>query len=273
MRRLSFLAAFVLTIPACLGGDFADSVEGNWVLDSGSSDGEPILILDSNPITMRLDGGQIGGTAACNSYGGRYRLASNGNFRLVDGVSVTEMACSPAEVMESERQFLEALIRVDRIAIADTTLTLTGNGQILTFLVDVDAPSPNTPAPGADNPDQPVSSMTWFGPETFGTWVLDSGTVDGRVIPMVGSHPITLEISELGFGGRVCNHYGFALPLPDDGSFPNIVSTMMLCMPEAVMESEAAYFEALGRFRSAGVVDGRLVIEGDGVELSYRPGE
>lgn len=272
MRKLSTLALLALSISACLGSDFVSSIEGQWVLESGDRDGEPILILDSNPITMRLEGNQIGGTAACNSYGGRYRMASNGNFRLVDGLAVTEMACSPAEVMESERQFLEALTRVDRVALVDSTLTLTGNGYTLTFMTDSESPPPNTQQ-GSDNPDEPVSIRAWFGPETYGSWVLVAGTRDGESIPMVDSHPVTLVINAEGFGGKVCNQYGFALPLPEDGSFPDIFSTLMLCLDEGVMESESAYLDALRRFESASVADGRLVIAGPGVELVYVPAQ
>lgn len=272
MRRLTFLTAIALTVSACLGSDFAASVQGQWVLQSGDHSGQPIPTLDGNPITMRLDGSQINGVAACNSYGGRYRVASNGNFQLVDGVAVTEMACSPAEVMESERQYLEALAQVNRVAVADSVLTLSGDVYTLTFALDPESPPPGGQGQGSDDPDDPVSStLEWFGPATFGSWILESGTIENQPIPIFDSHPITLEISEQGFGGRVCNQYGFVMPLPEDGGFPEVFSTMMLCMPEVVMDSEAAYLDALRRFESATVIEGRLVIEGDGVELVYTP--
>lgn len=270
MRRLALLSALALTISACLGSDFADSVQGQWVLESGSHAERSLPVLEDHPITMRLDGSQIGGVAACNSYGGQYRVASNGNFQLVDGLAVTEMACFPAEAMESESQYFEALAQVNRIAVSNSVLTLSGNGYTLTFALDPDAPSPDANQ-GSDQPDEPVSNITWFGPETYGGWILESGTLDGRPIPIVDTHPITLEVSDQGFGGTVCNEYGFALPLPADGSFPDIFSTLMLCTPGEIMESEAAYLDALRRFESASIVDGRLVIEGDGVELTYRP--
>jgi heat shock protein HslJ len=226
-------------------------------------------MLDTHPITMTLDGSRITGTAACNSYSGSYRVASTGDFELVDGVAVTEMACSPESAMESERQFLAALLAVDEMALDDGTLTFTGGGHQLVFSIDEDAPPAGSGTTG--EPDTPVSDMAWFGPETYGDWVLDSGTADGVAIPMVGSHPITLTIDAQGFGGTVCNEYGYALPLPEDGSFPEIVSTMKLCEPAEVMDSESAYIGALQRLERATVVDGRLVIEGDGVELVYRP--
>jgi heat shock protein HslJ len=270
MKRLASLALLALSVAACLGSDFADSLEGSWVLDSGASDGRPITILDSHPITMRLDGSRIVGTAACNTYSGNYRVASNGNFQLVDGLAVTEMACSPEEGMESEAQFLAALTSVDKIAFESGTLTLTGGGHELVFSRDEDAP-PLGAGTTTDEPDTPVSNVEWFGAETYGNWVLASGTADGVAVPMVDSHPITLTVAESGFGGKVCNEYGYALPLPEDGSFPDIVSTLMLCTPEEVMASETAYLAALQRYQSSSIVDGRLVIVGDGVELVYDP--
>jgi heat shock protein HslJ len=45
----------------------------------------------------------------------------------------------------------------------------------------------------------------------------------------------------------------------------------MLCTPEEVMASETAYLAALQRYQSSSIVDGRLVIVGDGVELVYDP--
>jgi heat shock protein HslJ len=271
MKRAALLTLVTLVTAACLGSDFADSIEGSWVLASGSANGEPILVLESHPITMTLDGSNIDGTAACNGYGGTYRVASNGNFQIVDGLSITEMACSPPEVMDSEAQFMEAMINVDHVALDGTTLTLSGEGYELAFGPDDDPPPPAATDP-ADDPDEPVSNVELFGEETFGAWVLVSGTADGQPIPMVETHPITLEISEQGFGGTsACNGYGHSLPLPDDGTFPPIVSTMMACMPDEVMDSEAAYLAALQRYQSSSIVDGQLVIVGDGVELVYDP--
>jgi heat shock protein HslJ len=268
MKRLGLITALLLT--ACLGSDFGDSVEGNWILESGSGDGGPLPIVDTHPITMALDGSSISGTAACNSYGGAYRVSSTGNFQLVDGVAVTEMACDPPEAMESEAAYLEALSSADKIAINEGRLTLTGGGYELNYVTDPDAPP--AAAPGTEDPEEPVSSVEWFGPETYGDWVLVSGTADGVPIPMVDTHPITLSLDETGFGGTsACNGYGFALPLPEDGSFPPIVSTMMLCDPPEVMDSEAAYTAALQRYQSASIVGEQLVIVGDGVELIYDP--
>jgi heat shock protein HslJ len=272
MKRIGLIAITAVLASACLGSDFADSLEGAWMLDSGTNGSDPLLILDSHPITMNLDGSQIGGTAACNSYGGNYQVSSTGNFQIVDGLAITEMACSPDEVMESESQFMTAMLAVDEVSLDGGVLTLSGGGYELNFVTNPEEPPPAAADPSNDDPDEPTSSVVWFGEETYGDWELVSGTADGIAIPMVATHPITLSVSADGFGGTsACNNYGFALPLPEDGSFPPIISTMMLCEPSEVMDAESAYLSALQRYQSSSIVDRQLVIVGDGVELVYDP--
>ena len=170
-------AAIALIATACLGSDFTDSLEGSWELRSGTLHGEPLTLLDSHPITMTLEDGEIGGTAACNGYGGQYTI-SGGAFSIEDGLAVTEMACSPAEVMESEREFLVALMAVDEIELTNDGLTLRGSQAELLF-------QPLEPVPMSD---------------LIGTvWILD-GLVDGDTVmsPTAGAEKATLQLSEDG---------------------------------------------------------------------------
>lgn len=118
-------------------GDATDqTVQGDWVLVSGHLDGEEIALVDGWNVTMSIDGDRIGGTAACNSYGGT--VAAEGELGLggpfvVGELSWTEMGCEP-EVMELEQQFLAALGRVDSYELADTlSLAETGVGTGLRF--------------------------------------------------------------------------------------------------------------------------------------------
>lgn len=174
MSRLALVIAITLSVTACLGSDFADSVEGAWELRSGTHQGETVPILGSHPITMTLEDGEIGGTAACNSYGGRYRISGN-SFEIEDGLAVTEMACQPQEVMESERRFLEALVAVDTVELGDQELLLRSEATELQFTL-------LPPVPTAD---------------LLGTtWVLEA-LVQGDAVssPMTQAEPATLELS------------------------------------------------------------------------------
>lgn len=162
-----------LALTACLGSDFRDSVEGAWQLESGNSAGQDVPILPSHPITMNLEGGRISGTAACNGYGGNYRLSGN-SFNIEDGLAVTEMGCQPQEVMDAERAFLAAIAKVDVVELTNQGLVLRGDGTTLTFTA-------LPPVPTAELVDT--------------LWVLD-GLVRGDAVtaPVPGSEPATLEL-------------------------------------------------------------------------------
>jgi heat shock protein HslJ len=113
-----------------------ETVDGDWALVSGHLDGEEIELVDGWTVTMSIDGDRIGGTAACNGYGGTVvvddELGLGGSF-VVDELSWTEMGCEPA-VMELEQRFLAALVRVDSFELADAlSLAETGVGTGLRF--------------------------------------------------------------------------------------------------------------------------------------------
>ena len=109
-----------------------------WILISATVDGEPLELLETHPVTLRVDAsGGVGGTAACNSYFG---TLVDGDT-LFDGFGVTEMACDPPESMDLELAFLDALGRTTRADLDDTALVLTGDGVELRF--DVVAPTPD----------------------------------------------------------------------------------------------------------------------------------
>jgi heat shock protein HslJ len=130
MWKLTLLTALGLIGTACLGSDFADTVEGSWQMTSGTVDGKQIPILDSHPITIDFEDDEVSGTASCNGYGGSYEL--NGSTVKFGDLAMTEMACSPQKTMDAEAMFAEAIIRVDSISL-DEQLTLTGNGVDMVF--------------------------------------------------------------------------------------------------------------------------------------------
>jgi heat shock protein HslJ len=112
------------------------SIDGDWVLRRGHLDGEEIALVDGWDVTMNLDGDRIGGTAACNGYGGTVGVGDEfelGGSFVVGELSWTEMGCEPA-VMELEQQFLAALSQIDSYELADTlSLAEAGVGTGLMF--------------------------------------------------------------------------------------------------------------------------------------------
>ena len=130
MKRILLLAGVVLATVSCLGSDFEDSLEGEWRLTSGTVEGDDIPILDESPVTMTLADGQASGTAACNGYGGDYDL-SGGSITFGDLI-ITEMACSPDEIMTAERLFMQGLTQVSTVEL-DGDLVMRGQGVELVF--------------------------------------------------------------------------------------------------------------------------------------------
>jgi heat shock protein HslJ len=156
------------------------SIDGGWVLRSGSLDGEQIELVDGRDVTLNLDGDQIGGTAACNGYGGTVAVGdeseSGGSF-VVGELSWTEMGCETA-VMDLEQRFLRALGEVDSYELADTlTLTRTGVGTSLMF-----------------ERVEPVDDAELVGT----TWVLDTLITGDSASNSVGMDAAFLEFSDDG---------------------------------------------------------------------------
>lgn len=130
MKKLALASLIAVLVSACLGSDFADSVEGSWQMTSGTVDGEEIPLLDSHPITMDIEGNQVSGTASCNGYSGTFDI--DGSEVTIGPLATTQMACFPEETMQAETMFGEAMTRVDT-ATLDEELTLSGDGVELVF--------------------------------------------------------------------------------------------------------------------------------------------
>lgn len=150
-------------------------------MTSGTVDGEQIPILDSHPITITFESDRVGGTAACNGYGGTYELS--GSEISIGELAMTEMACFPEETMTAERLYANAITRVDTVSV-DEQLSLTADGVELIF-------EPLEPAPTSEL--------------TNTVWVLDT-LIDGVTATSVQGERATLELFTDGsvLGGTGC---------------------------------------------------------------------
>jgi heat shock protein HslJ len=144
---------------------FGPETYGDWQLTGGWIDGEPIPMLDTHPITLSVDEEGIGGVAACNHYG---------SIPGEDGYSITEMACMPEKVMESETAYITALGLVEKSVVEDGLLVVGhGEREVELMYERLD------PAPTA---------------ELLGTvWVLD-GLIHGDTVSSVMGEKATLEL-------------------------------------------------------------------------------
>lgn len=86
--------------------DTRDALDGtSW--RAAPVSGRPII--DNTHMTAKFSDGQVTGSASCNDYSATYSIGNDGSFS-VDGLAVTEMACSgPEDIMVQEQRFLDAL--------------------------------------------------------------------------------------------------------------------------------------------------------------------
>lgn len=155
--------------PAGSGG----GPDGEWRLVGGAHDGGPVPIPADAPITMTIDRDEVGGRAACNTYGGEITL--DGDRIGFGAMSMTEMGCDPA-IMQAESAYLAALNEVERWNRQGENLTLTGEAVELTY--ELIPPTPDAPLVGT-------------------TWRLD-GLVDGDAVSSTMGDPATLLLRDDG---------------------------------------------------------------------------
>jgi heat shock protein HslJ len=144
---------------------------GSWRMADG-----PVPPIDGWDVTVTIDGEQIGGTAACNTYGGTVAWDEDGSFSVGE-LAQTEMACEPAAVMDLERVFLTSLAGATEFAVAGDRLTLVGDGDTWTFEL-------LPPAPTADLVDT--------------TWQLDGYVTGDAVSNELGMDGATLVLGSDG---------------------------------------------------------------------------
>lgn len=200
---------FVAVVTACAPTPADPSQEpdaggdpvGSWQLVAGTSNGEPVPVLDDHRVTLTIDGSRIGGTAACNGYGGR--LSVVGGRLHIGELGQNGMACEP-EVMELEAVYMDALHAVDAVRVEDEQLVLEGPQLELRFVR-------LQPPPTAELVDT--------------VWLLEALVIDGVASEPMGE-PAALEIRSDGtfsgstgcrtFDGR-WTEYGDEIMTPEWG--------------------------------------------------------
>jgi heat shock protein HslJ len=169
MRAL--ILTFLLAGCSLVTNGASGSLEGDWRLEAGTNGGQPIPIVAGSPITLKVDGTQAGGTAACNHYGGNIHV-SGSNVSFSD-VAQTEMACLDDRIMASEAAYLTALLKVTTAERSDNAMVLSGPGVELRFALV-----------------PPVANADLVGI----TWVLDS-LISGNAVSSTIGERATLQFN------------------------------------------------------------------------------
>jgi heat shock protein HslJ len=169
MRALILM--FLLAGCSVLTNGASASLDGDWRLQAGTNQGQPVPIVAGSPINLKIDGAQAGGTAACNHYGGQIHVAGS-NVSFSEMIQ-TEMACLDDQVMASETAYMTALPKVTTAERSDDALILSGPGVELRFVLI-----------------PPVANADLVGT----TWVLDSLISGDAVSSTVGARA-TLQLN------------------------------------------------------------------------------
>lgn len=277
--RLLLIAVAVMLLAACGDatnpaapaeddGTAADPA-GSWVL----VDAQPTIEVPAGArVTLQVaregDGWQVGGTAACNSYGGAVDI--EGSAWRARGYAGTDMACEEPR-MAAERAYLDALAGVEEWARPSAgELVLTGPEVTLRF---------------EELPPVPTADLTAT------TWVLDglvTGTGPDASVssPVAGADEATLRLEP---GGAVdastgCRTFsgewteaGDEVLLTTFGQrddSPNVAADGTTTCDEAVVAQEHHVLSVLGDGFRAAVEGQRLtLVSRDGLGLSYRAAE
>jgi heat shock protein HslJ len=188
--RPTAAVALALLVSGCGTGDAAEEKRaaptGSWQLVAG---------IDPTPahtITLVVEGDRVGGTAACNSYGGTAIV--KGDAFAVRDLSHTEVGCEP-QALAAEAAYLDALARVDAFRRDGDELLLTGPSVELRF-----------------EPTEPVPAR-----ELLGTrWTLDT-LIQGDTASSVRGSPM-LQFRGDGSleGGTGCRAFRGRYVLADD---------------------------------------------------------
>lgn len=112
---------------------------------------------------------------------------------------------------------------------------------------------------------------------TGSQWQLASYGVPGEETPALDENPVTIQFgpeNQVGGSGG-CNTYGGNYAVDGDTiTFTQIVSTLIACLDDGVMEQEQAYFTALQEATGYELSDDRLIIiYGEGQQLVFVPAE
>ncbi|CAN5281215.1 hypothetical protein BH18ACT5_BH18ACT5_16530 [soil metagenome] len=131
MRRSYQLLVLLAIGAACTTASEATAdISGGWQLISGSLSGQPIPLVETSPITLRVEESNVSGSSACNQYGGL--VSVDGSTIAFGDLASALMGCEP-DVMAAEAAYTNALRQVDTISFDGEDLVLSGVDADLRF--------------------------------------------------------------------------------------------------------------------------------------------
>jgi heat shock protein HslJ len=245
LRPLILAALISLVATACGLGPVTD-IDGEWILQRGTVGGQPLQLVEGATVSLRIDGSEVGGTAACNHYGGE--MERDGDRITIGALSMTEMGC-PEPIMGLEAAYLDGLSRVDTAVRGGNQLRLTGPATELDFTL-------LQPTPDAD----PVGTL----------WRLES-LITGDAVSSVFGEP-TLLLAEDGTvsGSTGCRSFGGSYTLDgDELEIADLVVDLRACDEQSAGQDGQVLRLLEGPLRAT-VSGDRLTLMGGANGLDYR---
>jgi len=222
-----------------------------WVLTSlnGSS------LLEGSNITLNFAGGEVGGFAGCNAYGGEYTAADEGTLTIGETMITCQLCPSPEGVMQQEDAYTEALRNAAAYRLLDGRLEITNAAGETTLVFAM------------------KENFLMDPRDLVGTaWQLVS--MDGRS-PVEGS-TITFAFHDQNqvSGSAGCRGYVATYEASgDDIRFSWLAMMGDICTgPESLLEQEGQYTTSLGWATNYRLSEGQLeILTARGEVLVFEP--
>jgi heat shock protein HslJ len=234
------LAACGLLAPA------ASSLEGDWILERGTHGGVDLPLLEGAPVNLRIEGSDVGGTAACNIYGGT--VERDGDAVSFSALTMTEMGCDEPR-MTLESAYIAALADVEAAVRNGDRLSLTGPDVELSFRLSV-----------------PPADASLVGT----SWVLDSLVAGDAVSSVIDMPAIEFGDDGVVTGDTGCRAFDGSYDL--DGTeltIENLVVEDVACAADLAAQDEHV-LAVLGRATTVEIEGNRLSLTGASIGLGYR---
>lgn len=253
MRRHSLMtsrpfivAALLALVGAACGLGPVTDLDGEWILQRGTVGGDALQLVEGARVSLRVEGSEVGGSAACNQYGGE--MNRDGDRITIGALSMTEMGCAEP-IMALETAYLDGLSGVDTARRDADRLRLTGPATELDFTL-------LQRTPDAD----PVGTQ----------WRLDSLITGDAVSSVFGEATLLLADDGTVSGSTGCRSFGGTYTLEGDEL---VIADLVVAMRACDEQSAAQDGQILGLLEGplrVTVSGDRLTLMGDANGLDYR---
>lgn len=245
LRPLLVASLIALVTVACGVGPVAD-LDGEWILQRGTVGGQALQPVEEARVSLRIEGSEVGGTAACNHYGGE--MDRDGSRITIGALFMTEMGCAEP-IMALEAAYIDALARVDTARRDADQLRLTGPETELDFRL-------LQPTPDAE----PVGTR----------WRLESLITGDAVSSVFGEATLLLAVDGTVSGSTGCRGFGGSYALDDDELVISDLVVDMRACDEQSAGQDGQVLELLRGPLRVTVSGDRLTLMGGANGLDYR---